>query len=160
MATARKNPYTAFNFVVSHDETEIGAFMEVSGLDSENAIIEYREGADQQGDTAGAFVRKQPGLERYPNVTLRRGITGDLTVWTELRKPLRDAEDGPEFADTINQASPSLTIELQDEKHATVQTWTLQNVWISKLSGPSLNAKGNEIALESVEVVCERIDLS
>src|SRR5262249_59755695 len=102
----------------------------------------------------------QGGRERYPKVSWRRGITGDLTVWTELRKPLRDAEDGPEFADTINQASPSLTIELQDEKHATVQTWTLQNVWISKLSGPSLNAKGNEIALESVEVVCERIDLS
>ena len=159
MATARKNPYAAFNFTVTHDKVTIGAFMEVSGLDSENAIIEYREGADQQGATAGNFVRKQPGLERYPNVTLRRGITGDLNVWTNLRKPIRDAADGPEFATQINQSSPSLMINLQDEKHATVQTWTLLNVWVSKLSGPSLNAKGNEVALESVEMVCERIDL-
>jgi phage tail-like protein len=159
MAKSRKNPYAAFNFVVTHDKTPIGAFMEVTGLDSENAIIEYREGADQKQATSGAFVRKQPGLERYPNVTLRRGITGDLAVWTNLRKPLRDAQAGPEFATTINQTSPNLTIDLQDEKHATVQTWTLQNVWVSKLSGPSLNAKGNEVALESVEMVCERIDL-
>jgi phage tail-like protein len=35
----------------------------------------------------------------------------------------------------------------------------LQNAWVSKLSGPSLNAKGNEIAIESVEVVCDRIEL-
>jgi phage tail-like protein len=160
MAISRKNPYAAFNFVVSHDSVQIGAFMEVSGLDSENAVIEYREGADQTAATAGAFVRKQPGLERYPNVTLRRGIAGDLNLWNNLRKPIRDAVAGPRLATTINPATPSIKIDLQDETHTTVQSWTLQNVWVSKLTGPSLNAKGNEIAIESVEVVCERIDLS
>lgn len=160
MAIARKNPYAAFNFVVTHDAVTIGAFMEVSGLDTENAVIEYREGADQTGTNAGAFMRKQPGLERYPNVTLRRGIAGDLNLWTNLRKPIRDAVSGPEFATTVNPASPSLKIDLQDETHQSVQSWTLQNVWVSKLTGPSLNAKGNEIAIESIEVVCERIDLT
>lgn len=161
MATKRANPYAAFNFKVTHDKKEIGAFMEVSGLDSENAVIEYREGADQSGKTGGAFVRKQPGLERYPNVTFRRGIVGNLKLWTELRKPIRDAvlEDSPEFAKSINQTSPMITVELQDEQHTTVQTWQLQNAWVSKLSGPSLNAKGNEIAIEAIEVVCERIEL-
>src|SRR5262249_3967558 len=116
--------------------------------------------ADQSGASGGAFVRKQPGLERYPNVTLRRGIVGDLTLWNNLRKPIRDASDGPEFATQLNQSSPSITVNLQDEKHTTVQTWTLRNVGVWKLSGPSLNAKGNEIAIEAIEVVCERIELS
>src|SRR5262245_36245342 len=155
---ARINPYAAFNFVVTHEDVEIGGFMEVTGLDGENAVIEYRQGDDQSGETGGAFVRKQPGLERYPNVTLRRGITDDLTLWTELRKAIRDAEEGPGLEE-LNPVSPTLTVELQNEKHMTVVTWTLHNVWVSKLSGPSLNAKGNEIAIESIEVVCERIEL-
>jgi phage tail-like protein len=159
MATARKNPYAAFNFVVTLEGVEIAAFMEVSGLDEENAVIEYREGHDQTGN-GGAFVRKLPGLERYPNVVLRRGITGDLMLW-RIRQGIRDADaDSPEFATTIGSVPPILKIDLQDEKHDTVQSWTLHNAWISKLSGPSLNAKANEIAIESVEVVCERIELT
>jgi phage tail-like protein len=156
MAQSRNNPYAAFNFVVSQDGTDLGGFMEVSGLDVENAVIEYREGSDQK---SGAFVRKLPGMERYPNVTLRRGITGNLQLWNNLRKPIRDATSGPEFG-KVGSATPSLKVDLQDEKHAVVQSWTLQNAWVSKLSGPSLNAKGNEIAIESIEVVCERIELS
>src|SRR5262245_42776945 len=104
---ARTSPFAAFNFVVSHQEVGIGGFMEVSGLDGENAVIESREGSDQSGETGGAFVRKQPGLERYPNVTLRRGITEDLTLWTELRKKIRDAEKGPELLEELNPVSPT-----------------------------------------------------
>jgi phage tail-like protein len=156
MAIPRKNPYAAFNFVVTLDGASIGGFMEVSGLDTENAIIEYREGNDQTAPTAGAFVRKQPGLERYPNITLRRGITGDLKLWTGLRKLIRDAVIGPELI----PAKPTVKIDLQDERHITVVSWTLENAWVSKLSGPSLNAKSNEIAIESIEIVCERIELS
>jgi phage tail-like protein len=157
MAVARKNPYAAFNFVVTLDGAEIAAFMEASGLDGENAIIEYREGHDQTGN-GGAFVRKLPGLERYPNVMLRRGITGDLTLWN-LRQAIRDATSGPEFG-PIGSATPALKVELQDELHNTVQSWTLHNAWVAKLSGPALNAKSNEVAIESVEVVCERIEIS
>jgi phage tail-like protein len=156
---ARISPYAAFNFVVTLEGVNIGGFMEVTGLDGENAVIEYRQGDDQKGETGGAFVRKQPGLERYPNVTLRRGITDDLTLWKDLRKKIRDAETGPELLEELNPTSPFLKVELQNEKHEAKVTWKLHNAWVSKLSGPSLNAKGNEIAIESIEVVCERIEL-
>jgi phage tail-like protein len=159
MAQSRQNPYAAFNFRVSLNGFDLGGFMEVAGLDGENAVIEYREGADQAANAnSGAFVRKQPGLERYPNVTLRRGITGDLRLWEPLRQQIRDAVIGPQFGDA-GSATPILQVDLQDEKHATVQTWQLHNAWVSKLSGPSLNAKANEIAIEAIEVVCERIEL-
>ena len=104
-------------------------------------------------------MRKLPGIERYPNVTLRRGITGDLKLWNDLRKKIRDADTGPEFG-SIGSATPKLKVDLQNEKHETVQSWTLHNIWVSKLGGPSMNAKSNEIAVESIEVVCERIELS
>jgi phage tail-like protein len=162
-APARTNPYAAFNFFVVIQNTTVAGFMEVTGLDVENAVIEYREGIDQNLDGAaknsGAFVRKLPGLERYPNVTLRRGITGDLRLWNDLRMKVRDGTLGPELG-AISSPTPSVTINLQDEKHNTVQTWTLQNAWVAKLSGPMLNAKSNEIAIESIELVCDRIVLS
>ncbi len=105
------------------------------------------------------FVRKLPGLERYPNVVLRRGICGDLTLW-QMRQAIRDATNGPEFNTAIGSTTPTLTVQLQDETHKNVVTWTLHNVWVSKLSGPTMNAKANEIAVESVEFVCERIEMS
>jgi phage tail-like protein len=153
---SRKNPYAAFNFLVSVDPPTakfVAGFMEVSGLDEGNAVIEYREGSDQTG-LIGAFPRKQPGLESYPNVMMRRGITGDTTLW-KMREDIRLAKEGPTLLP--NEKMPNWTVILQNEKHEPVISWTLENAWIAKLSGPSLNAKSNEIAIESVEVVCQRI---
>lgn len=148
MATERpnKNPYSAFNFVVEIDGAQIAAFQEVSGLDSENQIIEYREGADALNS-----VRKLPGMEKYPNLTLKRGISGSTALW-EWRKEVRDG--GTAFPATRN-----VTVKLLDEKHQAVMKWRLTNAWCTKLSGPSLNAKGNEIAIESAELAYERLDL-
>lgn len=149
MATERpnKNPYSAFNFVVEIDGSPVAAFQEVSGLDSENTPIEYREGGDATNSN-----RKLPGMEKYPNLTLKRGITGGTYLW-DWRKEVRDG--GTTYPPTRN-----VTIQLQDEKHQNVYKWTLTNAWCCKLSGPSLNAKNNEIAIETMELAYERIDIS
>jgi phage tail-like protein len=148
MATERanKNPYSAFNFIVEIDGAQIAAFQEVSGLDSENTPIEYREGADAMNT-----VRKLPGAEKYPPATFRRGITGSLALWN-WRKEVRDG--GTAFPPTRN-----VSVVLLDETHAAVLKWKLTNAWCSKLSGPSLNAKGNEIAIETMELAYERLDI-
>jgi phage tail-like protein len=142
-----KNPYSAFNFIVEIDGQAAAAFQEVSGLDSENTPIEYREGGDAMNT-----VRKLPGIEKYPNLTLKRGITGTLYLW-DWRKEVRDG--GTAFPPVRN-----VTIKLQDEKHQAVVKWTLTNAWCSKLTGPSLNAKGNEIAIETMELAYDRLDRS
>ena len=148
MATERpnKNPYSAMNFTVEIDGAQIAAFQEVSGLDSENKVIEYREGAD-----ALNTVRKLPGLGNQPNVVLKRGITGSPALW-QWRKEVRDG--GTTFPPTRN-----VTIQLLDEKHQPVYKWKLTNAWCCKLSGPSLNAKGNEVAIETMELACDQIDI-
>src|SRR5215475_12298872 len=98
-----KNPYSAFNFIVEIDGQQVAAFQEVSGLDSENTPIEYREGADPMNT-----VRKLPGIEKYPNLVLKRGITGSLALWN-WRKEVRDG--GAAFPPPHN-----VTIQLLNEK--------------------------------------------
>ncbi len=146
MAKERVNPYSAFNFVVEIDGAPIAAFQEVSGLDSENTPIEYREGADAMNTT-----RKLPGIEKYTNLTLKRGITGNLYLW-EWRKQVRDGGDA--FPPIRN-----VVIQLQDDKHESVFKWRLTNAWCCKLTGPSLNAKSNEIAIETMELAYDRLDI-
>jgi phage tail-like protein len=141
-----KNPYSAFNFIVEINGAQIAAFQEISGLDSENTPMEYREGADKMNS-----VRKLPGMEKYPHITLKRGITGSLELWN-WRKEVRDGSTAfPPIRD--------VSIQLQNEKHENVYKWKFVNAWCSKLSGPSLNAKGNEIAIETMEIAYDRIDI-
>lgn len=148
MATERpnKNPYSAFNFIVEINGAQIAAFQEVTGLDSENTPIEYREGADRINS-----VRKLTGLEKQSNVTLKRGIGGNLELWN-WRKEVRDGG-------TVFPPVRDVVIQLQDEKHDNVYKWKLTNAWCTKLSGPQLNAKANEIAIETMELACDRIDI-
>ena len=141
-----KNPYSAFNFIVEINGAQIAAFQEVSGLDSENTPIEYREGADPMNT-----VRKLPGAEKYPNLLCKRGITGSLVLW-EWRKEVRDG--GTAFPPTRD-----VTIKLLDEQHSPVLKWKLTNAWCCKLTGPSLNGKGNEIAIETMELAYDRLDI-
>ena len=143
---ANKNPYSAFNFIVEINSQPVAAFQEVQGLDSENTPIEYREGPDKMNS-----VRKLPGLETYPNCTMKRGITGDLYLW-QWRKEVRDG--GTMFPPTRD-----VTVQLLNEKHEPVFRWRLINAWCCKLTGPSLNAKGNEIAIETMELAYDRLDI-
>lgn len=150
MERPNKNPYSNFNFVVEFDGTAVAAFSEVSGLDSENTPIEYREGAD-----ATNAVRQLPGIEKYANVQLKRGITGSLYLW-EWRKEVRDG--GTAFPPQRN-----VTIKLLNEQHdenSPAMTWTLTNAWPTKLTGPSLTAKGNDIAIEQLDLAHDRIDIT
>lgn len=141
-----RNPYSAFNFVVEiGTEGEVAGFQEITGLDSENTPIEYREGGDPMNT-----VRKLPGIERYPNITLKRGMTGSLYFW-EWRKEVRDGSGAyPPVRDVV--------IHLQNDRHERVYKWKLTNAWCTKLTGPTLNATGNEIAVETLELAYDRID--
>lgn len=149
MAEERDNPYSNFNFVVLIDGLEVAAFSEVSGLDSENTPIEYREGADSTN-----APRKLPGVEKYSNVSLKRGITGHLTLWS-WRKEVRDSTSSV-------PPRKEVTIKLLNEKgdrNKPAMTFRLRNAWPTKITGPSLNAKGNDIAIEQLDLVHERLDI-
>lgn len=150
MATPRPNPYSNLNFIVEIDNEEVVGFSEVSGLDSETVPIEYREGSDPT-----SAMRQLGGAEKYSPVIFKRGITGTLYLW-EWRKEARDG--GTTFPPTR-----TVVIKLLNEKHdrnAPAMTWTLTNAWPTKITGPTLSAKGNEFAVEQIDIVHDRLDIS
>jgi phage tail-like protein len=93
-------------------------------------------------------TRKLPGLAHYANIVLRRGITGDSTLW----RWFDEVRDG-------NVARRDVAVVLLDESRQPVVRWRLQNAFPVKWKGPDLNAKGNEVAIETLELAVERIDL-
>ena len=143
MAVQRDNPYANFNFVVEAGLGEEIAFAEVEIPAAEIEAIEYREGADRS-----SAVRKLPGRVRYGNVVLRRGLSGRLELW-EWFKAVRDGEP----------LRRDVAITLLDEQRNPVQRWLLRDAWPVKYDPSDLNAKGNEVVVETLELAVESIDL-
>src|SRR5215207_404089 len=137
-AAQRDDPYKAFNFLVEIDGIARAAFSEVSGLETETAVIEYRVGGELN------TVRKLPGLTKYGNLVLRRGVTQDAELWN-WRKTVVDGN--------IDRRNGS--IMLLDDARSEVVRWNFRNGWISKWEGPALNAKANEVAIETIEIAHE-----
>ncbi len=143
MAVQRENPYANFNFVVAVDGLEEIGFAEVELPAAEIETIEYREGADRTNAS-----RKLPGRVRYGNLVLRRGISGRLDVW--------------QWFDAVRNGTPDrrdVTVTLLDEQRQPVQQWRFRDAWPTKYDPSDLNAKGNEIAIELLELACESIDV-
>jgi phage tail-like protein len=137
----RDDPYKAFNFLVEIGGIARAAFSEVSGLESETAVIEYRVGGESNR------ARKLPGLTKYANIVLRRGVTQDAELWN-WRQSVVDGN--------IDRRNGSII--LLDDDRTEVVRWNFFNGWISRWEGPALNAKANEVALETIEIAHERLE--
>ncbi len=139
----RVDPFRAFNFRIEIDGLAVGSFSECSGLSSDGDSVDYREGTD-----VPLTVRKLMGLRKYSNITLKRGYTPNRDLWEWYRNIVNgvaDRRDG--------------TIILMDEERRDVMRWSIENAWINKIEGPSFKANGNELAMESVELVHEGLTL-
>lgn len=144
MATGeRRDPYRSFNFQIEIDGVPLGAFSECSGLTAEGDSVDYREGTDLP-----LHVRKLTGLRKYSHLTLKRGYTQDKSLWTWFGNIMNGVQD-----------RRNVTIVLRDEQRQPVLRWHAENAWINKIEGPSLKAVGNEVAMESVELVYEGLTI-
>lgn len=139
----RTDPYAVFNFRVEIDGIVVGSFTEVSGLDSETDVIEYRTGDMRMNSSV-----KLPGLTKYPNVVLKRGMTKDLSLW-QWRKAVVNGQ-----TDRRNGV-----IILMDESRADVLRWQFRNGWPAKWEGPDLDASSSEVAIETLEIAHEGLEL-
>ena len=147
MATERKRPYSAFNYLVDlggGDGTDVprAGFQEVTGLAVELTPQEYRAG----NDTRNAPI-KIMGMYKVPDVTFKRGVLGatDLLEWLESTRRGQDARR-------------TVTVQLQSEdRSAVVMTWVLEGAQVMKYTGPSLNGKGTDVAMEELVLCVEEI---
>lgn len=136
----RTDPYGAYNFLVEIDGITRAGFRECSGLDSSRDPIEYREGDES------LTVRKLPGLAKYSNITLQRGITDDAQLWDWHKQALDGQVERKNFS-----------IVLLDDAREEKVRWNLREAWPTKWTGPSFNATGAEVAIESLEIAHEGV---
>ena len=142
MARRQTDPYASFNFRLEINGIVKAGFSEVTGLNAEANVIEYREGVD------AISARKLPGLIKFGNVTLKRGVTQDLDMFNFFKN----------VANGDIQRDDIMSVVLLNEKREEAARWNLRNAWPSKWTGPDLKANANEIAIESLELAHEGVE--
>jgi len=136
-------PIPKFHFRVEWGGTNIG-FSEVSGMNIENKIIEYRDGISPEFSKI-----KMPGMREYSNITLKRGtFKGD----NEFYKWLNTIS-----LNTVERRD--LTISLLNEKHEPVVVWKIHNAFPIKVQSTDLKADGSEVAIEQLDLAHEGLTI-
>jgi phage tail-like protein len=153
MAEPRDTPYSVFNYLVNlgdgSEGTVQGGFSEVSGLNAEVTVAEYRN-----GNAKTNYVTKVPAITKAGDVTLKRGVIGAENIYAWLEQ-IRSGDV---------TAKRNVEVKLTDENSANqnaVVTWKLINAMPIKWTGPTLTAKGgNDVAMEELVLAVEHIEQS
>jgi phage tail-like protein len=132
-------PLPKFHFQIEWGGARIG-FSEVSGLDVESEVIEYRDGASPE------YIKtKMPGMQKFSNITMKRGtFQGDndfFNWWNTVALNTIERRD--------------VTVSLLNESHEPVVVWKIKNAWPVKVQSTDLKADGNEVAIETIELAHE-----
>ncbi len=138
----RTDPLVSVSFFIDVGGKVTGMFRECSGLGSESEVIEHKA-AIKDGHIV---VYKVPGILKWQNVVLKRGVTNDMEIW-DWRKTVEDGK--------VNEARKDGSITMYDQSHREVARWNFLSAWPVKVSGPSLNAATNEIAIEELTIAHE-----
>ena len=139
---ARRDPYRNFNFRVEIDGSDTARFSEVEIGASVVEVVDYREGSDPTA------VRKLPGLRKYGNVTLKRGVTLDMDLFKWF-KATANGESG---------FRRNVTIVIRGEDGSDQARFVVQEAWPTKFLVGALHAKGNEVIIETLELANEGIE--
>ena len=137
-------PLPKFHFEVEWLEGARIAFTEVSGLDVETEIIEYRT-----GDSREYSKQKIPGMQKYANITMKRGVFASDNAYYDWWNTVS--------LNTVTRHDVIVT--LKNEAHEPVMVWKIKNAWPTKIASTDLKADGNEIAIESIELAHEGLEI-
>lgn len=140
---ARKDPLRNFRFRLEIDGIQQGAFSEVAVGETTSDVIDYRDG------TEPTHVRKLSGLTKYGSVTLKWGVTDstELESWHDTI-----------VAGQVQKNRKQVAIIVQDEAGADKARFVISEAWPSKYQISGLNGKGNEVFIETIELVNEGIE--
>lgn len=136
-------PLPKFHFQVDWGGTKLG-FSEVSGLNVETQVIEYRDGIMPEYSKV-----KMPGMQKFGNLTLKRGMFQSdnefYDWWNTVKQTKIERRD--------------ITISLLNEEHEPVMTWKVKNAWPTKVQSTDLKADGNDVAIETLELAHEGLTM-
>lgn len=138
---ARVDPYKNFRFLLEIDGITQAGFSDCSGFGSNVEVVEYREGGD------AATVRKLPGKNSYPDITLKWGITDSRELYDWHLTALNGK---------IERKNGSII--LQDDVGQEKVRWNFFTAWPSKYDAPDFSGKGNDVAIDTLTISCERLE--
>ncbi|BAY29899.1 hypothetical protein NIES2107_17430 [Nostoc carneum NIES-2107] len=136
-------PLPKFHFQVEWGGSRLG-FTEVSGLNVETDMIEYRE-----GNMPEYHKLNMPGMQKLSKITLKRGTfkaDNDFYKWWNTVA-----------LNTIERRD--LTISLLNEKHEPVVIWKVKHAWPTKVQSSDLKGDSNEVAIETIEIAHEGLTI-
>ncbi len=141
---ARHDPLRNFRYRLEIDSIEQTGFSEVTVGDSSTDPIEYREGDEP------TTARKLNGLNKYGNITLKWGITEstELADWHQLV-----VDD----ATPLDDARRAVVIRVQNEAGEEKAAFEVVKAWPCKYDPSDMNATGNEVAIDTLELCNEGI---
>ena len=134
-----KYPLAAYNFRVTVGESAM-SFTEVSGLVREYQTLTYKHGLSfWEGESITKFR-----YDKYVQLTLKKGVVAGATQLYQ-------------WLDTVDKKN--MSVSLCDEKGSAVVTWRIQKAVIVKLEAPSLQANGNEAAIDTLTLMASGISV-
>lgn len=138
---ARIDPYLNFNFLVELEGIVQAGFRECSGLEATTEVIDFRQGGDN------TTVYKLPGKTTYGDLTLKWGLTDSTELWLWRRLVIEGR---------VQRKNGSIVVYDLANRIEVVR-WNFVNAWPTKWDGPTFNAQGNEVAVESLVLAHEGI---
>jgi phage tail-like protein len=143
---ARNDPLRNFRYRLEIDSITQAGFSEVMIAETTIDAVDYRVGTDPP------HVRKLSGLTKYGNITLKWGLTvGGASL--DLFKWHSDVSAGQ-----VKDKRKKVVIVLQDEAGEDAARYVISEAWPVKYDPSDLNAKGNEVMIELLELVNEGIE--
>jgi phage tail-like protein len=138
----QQDPLIGAWFSIEFQGQVSGAFRECTGLGSENEVVEYKA----SGPKGELVIKKVPGRLKWNNITLKRGITDTMDMW-QWRKLIEQGN--------VTSARKNGTITMYSTDGKAIAKWNFINAWPSKITGPSVNAGENAVAIEELELTHE-----
>jgi phage tail-like protein len=148
MPRREQDPFGNFRFKLELGDVEVAGFAECTGLNIETKVMEYKEGGNN------ATTLKFPEPSTFGNVTLKRGVTNS----NELIEWQLDVVAGT-FKKNGRANNPSIAVVLMNEKGEDVRRWNLVRAFPVKWVGPDLKATASEVAIETLELAHEGIQI-
>jgi phage tail-like protein len=148
MSRRDQDPIGNFRFSLELNQVKVAGFAECTGLQMETKVFEYKEGGNNLTSL------KFPEATSYGNITLKRGISSS----NELLEWQLDVANG-KFSKNARASNPNVAIILNNEKGNPVKRWNLIRPFPVKWVAPDLKAAGSEVAIETIEIAHEGIEL-
>lgn len=137
------NPYGNYYFALEVNGADIAHFAECSGLKNGCQIFEIEEGGLNGG------VHKRPGQSKWENIVLKYATSAstDMLAWRDaLLQGTYDLRSG--------------SIALKNNHGDVLRRYHFRNAWPVAWEGPALNSGGSDLAIETLEIAHEGLEIS